>query len=200
MAALRSTSLRSQLSLTYAGIALLTALLLGGILLSVLAEYYEHAETAYLQAAAMQIRNEPLPDVEEMAKWAARVALVEQVRVRAYDADGELMADSGSPRDIGLNELDPRHDGPRDRPERRPQPLGDGLFGGGPSSGSASDATLKVAFANASGEAAGYLVLSEPPTSGRAVLVGIAQAWTVAALAAVALAALAGYLLSLIHI
>ncbi len=39
-------------------------------------------------------------------------------------------------------------------------------------------------------------MLSEPPTSGRAVLVGIAQAWTVAALLAVALAALAGYLLS----
>ncbi len=53
MAAFRSTSLRAQLSLTYAGIALLTAVLLGGILLSVLGGYYARAETAYLQAAAI---------------------------------------------------------------------------------------------------------------------------------------------------
>jgi signal transduction histidine kinase len=39
-------------------------------------------------------------------------------------------------------------------------------------------------------------MLSEPPTSGRAVLVGIAQAWAVAAALALVLAALAGYVLS----
>ena len=87
MAAFRSTSLRAQLSLAYAGIALLTALLLGGILLSVLAGYYARAETAYLQAAAIQIRNQPLPvsGVQNLATWAARSALVEQVRVRVFD-------------------------------------------------------------------------------------------------------------------
>ena len=40
MAARRFTSLRAQLALTYGGIALLTAVLLGGILLSVLSTYY----------------------------------------------------------------------------------------------------------------------------------------------------------------
>jgi two-component system, OmpR family, sensor histidine kinase BaeS len=198
MAVLRSTSLRAQLSLTYAGIALLTALLLGGILLSVLSGYYARAETAYLQAAAAQIQDRPLPRGGDtsLATWAARAALVEQVRVRVFDGAGELLADSGSPRDIGLGELDVRPDGRGDgRRGRRPQPLGEGIFGGSPSA-SASGASFKIGLTDASGEPAGYLVLSEPPTSGRAVLVGIAQAWTVAALFAVALAALAGYLLS----
>jgi signal transduction histidine kinase len=198
MAALRSTSLRAQLSITYAGIALLTALLLGGILLTVLGGYYARAETAYLRSAAMQIQNRPLPNADdaELATWAARAAIVEQVRVRVFDSDGELLTDSGSPRDIGLGALDVRPDDHRDRlRDRRPQPLGDGIFGGD-GSPSTSGANLKVALATASGDSAGYLLLSEPPTSGRAVLVGIAQAWAVAAVLALALAALAGYLLS----
>jgi signal transduction histidine kinase len=183
--------------MTYAGIALLTALLLGGILLSVLSGYYARAETAYLESAAVQIRNQPLPEATAaLATWASRAAVVEQVRVRVFDAKGELVVDSGSPRDIGLGQLG-LPPGERDREHgRRPQPLGDGLFGGGATSGPASDASLRIALATASGQSAGYLMLSEPPTSGRAVLVGIAQAWTVAAILAVALAALAGYLLS----
>ncbi len=198
MAAFRSTSLRAQLSVTYAGIALLTAVLLGGILLSVLGGYYARAETAYLQAAAAQIQERPLPSGSDanLTTWAARAALLEQVRVRVFDSAGGPLADSGSPRDIGLGELDVRPDGRRDgRRGRRPEPLGDGIFGGSPSAPT-SGASLKIGLTDASGEPAGYLVLSEPPTSGRAVLVGIAQAWTVAALLAVGLAALAGYLLS----
>jgi signal transduction histidine kinase len=197
MAAFRSKSLRAQLSMTYAGIALLTALLLGGILLSVLGGYYARAESAYLQAAAMQLQNAPTPDsTTSLTAWASRAALIEQVRVRIYDSSGKLLGDSGSPRDLDLGALgirpEERRGGLRGR---RPQPLGEGIFGGS-GSNSASSASLRVELTAASGETAGYLVLSEPPTSGRAVLLGIAQAWTVAAILALALAALAGYILS----
>jgi signal transduction histidine kinase len=196
MAAFRSTSLRAQLSLTYAGIALLTAVLLGGILLSVLGGYYARAETAYLQAAATQVRRESIPasDPSNLAIWASRAALVAQVRVRVYDGSGELLADSGSPRELGLDALETRPPGRHGGRERLPEPLGAGIFGG--VSRGTSNASLRVALATNVGEPAGYLVLSEPPASGRAVLWGIAQAWTVAAVLALALAALAGYLLS----
>ena len=188
MAVFRSTSLRAQLSLTYAGIALLTAVLLGGILLSVLGGYYARAETAYLQAAATQVRRESIPasDPSNLALWASRAALVAQVRVRVYDGSGELLADSGSPRELDLDALETRppgrHGGGR---ERLPEPLGGGIFGG--ASGATSNASLRVGLSTAAGESAGYLVLSEPPASGRAVLRGIAQAWAVAAALALAL-------------
>ena len=196
MAAFRSTSLRAQLSLTYAGIALLTALLLGGILLTVLSGYYDRAESAYLQAAAVQIREQPLPgsDSAALTDWVARSALIEQVRVRIFDSSGKLLADSGSPRDLGPGAFDQPPSRRNARRPRRPQPLGGGIFGG--DVGPPSSASLKVGLATVSGESAGYLILSEPPTSGRAVLRGIAQAWLVAAGLALLLAALAGYLLS----
>ena len=54
-------SLRLKLALTYAGMALLTALILGGILLAVLGNYYSRAEEDYLRASAELIANEPLP-------------------------------------------------------------------------------------------------------------------------------------------
>ena len=48
-------------ALTYAGIALLTALILGGILLGVLGSYYARAEERYLRAGAELVAAEPLP-------------------------------------------------------------------------------------------------------------------------------------------
>jgi len=198
MAGSRSTSLRAQLSMTYAGIALLTALLLGGLLLSVLAGYYARAETAYLRAAASQITSNGVPTNSQKVKvgsWAARAAMIEQVRVRVFDQSGTLLADSGSPRDLGPGVFDLRAEGTSMRARfRRPQPLGGAIFGA--DSGIASDASLKVDLAGAGGEPDGYMILSDPPASGRAVLHGIAQAWAVSAFLALVLAALAGYLLS----
>jgi len=193
-------SLRHQLAFTYAGIALLTTVLLGGILLLVLNSYYAKAEVAYLAAAAQRIAAEPpeAPDSPDLAEWAQLQALVTQTRVRVLAADGSVVADSGSPRDVHADEIlgrPDRGDGrpPRDR-ERLPRPLGDGIFGGA-DSGAPSDRTLRIVLGE--GDSDGLTVLlSDAPTSGRNVLVGVAQAWMLAAVFAVALAALAGYLLS----
>lgn len=197
---MRSHPLRYQLALTYAGIALLTAAVLGGALLAVLGNYYARAENAYLQAAAARIDGEPFPgtNAAQLKTWAQLQALGTQTRVQIISAQGVVIADSGSPRDLDPGALLPRGAlrNRRDaRPDRLPDPHGGTLFGE-PGGAARSSRTLRLPLAATSGDTGGYLQLSEAPTSGRDALVGVAQAWSVAAALAVALAALAGYLLS----
>lgn len=195
-------SLRHQLAFTYAGIALLTTVLLGGILLLVLNSYYARAETAYLRAAGQRIMNEPPTSetVADLTRWAQLEALATQTRVRVLSADGgTAIADSGSPRDVdaikllgkdGLKEGEIR----RGNHERLPRPLGGGIFGTGEDvSASGTGQTARVDFAAAPNVT---VMLSEAPTSRGAVLNGVAQALSLAAVLAVALAALTGYQIS----
>jgi signal transduction histidine kinase len=178
--------------------ALLTALILGGILLGVLGNYYRNAEEAYLRAGAEMVANESLPlgDQEALGDWALSAALTTATRVRVYDAGGALLADSGSPLALDADALlRPRMGmggmrGHRDR-MGLPNPLGGGLFGS--SGGSRSDRTLNMLISGGGGE---YVQISEAPVSGSAALMSAAQAWVLAAALAVALAALAGYLVS----
>jgi len=192
----RSHSLRFRLALTYAGMALLTAVILGAILLGVLGSYYRHAEDAYLRASAELIADEPLPLTgrTSLTEWAQSAALTTDTRVRVYDANGGLVADSGSPTTLDADAL-LRRDfdegrGHRDR-SGLPNPLGGGLFGS--SGGSRSERTLDMPISGGSGE---YVQLSEAPASGRDALVSAALAWLLAAALAVGLAALAGRLVA----
>ncbi len=188
-----TASLRFQLALTYAGIALLTAVLLGGILLAVLGNYYARAEDAYLQAAAAQLVADPprSADAASLQRWAQIGALGTQTRVRVYDANGEQIVDSGSPQGVDPGELVEGRRPPHGRErEDLPSPLGGGIFGGG-GTAERGHRSLQLALSNG-----GYVTVTEAPASGRAALVSAAQAWTLAALLAVALAAVAGYLLS----
>ena len=193
---MRTRSLRYRLALTYAGMALLTALILGGILLGVLGSYYRNAEEAYLRAGAEMIANESLPlgDQTALSDWALSAALTTDTRVRVYDAGGALLTDSGSPLALDADALLGSHMGEgRGHGDRMgmPNPLGGGLFGS--SGGSRSDRTLNMFISGGGGE---YVQISEAPVSGSAALVSAAQAWALAATLAVALAALAGYLVS----
>jgi signal transduction histidine kinase len=192
----RKGSLRFKLALTYAGMALLTAVILGAILLGVLGSYYRQAEEAYLRASAELIANEPLPLTGQAAltEWAQSAALTTDTRVRVYDANGGLVADSGSPTTLDADALLRRDigegHGHRDR-SGLPNPLGGGLFGS--SGGSRSGRTLDMPISGGSGE---YVQLSEAPASGRDALVSAALAWLLAAALAVGLAALAGRLVA----
>ena len=189
-------SLRLKLALTYAGMALLTALILGGILLAVLGNYYSRAEQDYLRASAELIANEPLPFTSGAAltEWAQRAALTTNTRVRVFDASGELAADSGSPTALDADALLHRDlgegHGRRDR-SGLPNPFGGGLFGS--SRDSRSQRSLDMPISGGNGE---YVQLSEAPASGSDALLSAAEAWVLAAVLAVALAALAGYLVS----
>ncbi len=198
---LKNRSLRLQLALTYAGIALLTAALLGGILISVLGRYYIRAEDNYLRAAAERVAQQlgsPIPADFEMRVVLS--ALGTQTRVRVYSASGELVADSGSPQSINPGSIADGGNGFRENGERLPRPLGGGIFGGSGSSAARSSRELRLqvtgSTALSGGQTLGYIVLSEAPASGRDVLLGVMQGWIIAAVAAVLLSALAGYLLS----
>jgi signal transduction histidine kinase len=104
----RSVSLRWQLSATYAGIALLTVVVLGGVLVSVLANYYRGAEDDYLRAATQRVsssltKSGALPT--DISRQASVLALNTQTRVRIYAPSGKLLADSGSPEQIDPDQL-----------------------------------------------------------------------------------------------
>ena len=135
---MRTRSLRWRLALTYAGMALLTAVLLGGILIAVLANHYTRAEDNYLTASAKLIVADPPPltTMPDLTSWAQAAALTTQTRVQVYGTDGKLIVDSGSPSSArrGVAHRRPRrtgtvaHDHDHDQ---LPDPLGNGLFGSG---------------------------------------------------------------------
>jgi signal transduction histidine kinase len=197
----KSRSLRLQLALTYSGIALLTAALLGGILISVLGHYYGQAEETYLRAAAERVARQivsPVPSSFDQRVLLA--ALGTQTRVRVYSSSSEVLADSGPPQSISPGSFATGGDGGLREQGELPRPFGGGIFGGSSSSAVRSTRQLRLDFAEStmlsSGQTLGYIVLSEGPASGHDVLVGVIQGWIVAAAAAVLLSALAGYLLS----
>lgn len=191
---MRTRSLRLKLALTYAGMALLTAVILGGILLAVLGNYYSGAEDDYLRASAQLVAADPPPLTtrQDLAVWVRAAALTTQTRVRVYGPAGTLLADSGSPRDLDARDLfdEPEERGWRHHDDDRlPDPLGGGLFG--TSAGARSGRSLTIGLTNGAS-----VLLSEAPASGRDALVSAAAAWLLAAALAVALAALAGYLVA----
>ena len=104
---MRTRSLRWRLALTYAGMALLTAVILGGILIAVLANHYTNAEDDYLTASAKLIVADPPPltTVPELTSWAQAAALTTQTRVQVYSSDGSLVVDSGSPSSLDADAL-----------------------------------------------------------------------------------------------
>ena len=191
---MHTRSLRWRLALTYAGMALLTAVILGGILIAVLANHYARAEDDYLNASAKLVVADPPPltTLEDLTWWARAAALTTQTRVQVYAEDGTLIVDSGSPNTLDAESLFEREDdhghGRRDR-DGLPNPLGNGLFGTGGDSRSSRTLTMDLGTG-------AYVKLSEGPASGRDALVSAAVAWVLAAALAVVLAAVAGWLIA----
>ncbi len=191
---MRTRSLRWRLALTYAGMALLTAVILGGILLAVLANHYTGAEDSYLNASAKLVVADPPPltTMQDLTAWAQAAALTTQTRVQVYSRDGALVVDSGSPNTLDAETLMGRGEGfghGRGDHDGLPNPLGNGLFGTG--GDARSSRTLTMDMGNGA-----YVKLSEGPASGRDALMSAAVAWILAAALAVGLAALAGYLVA----
>jgi two-component system sensor histidine kinase BaeS len=190
---MRTRSLRWRLALTYAAMALLTAVLLGGILIAVLANHYTRAEDQYLTASAKLIVADPPPltTVSDLTSWAQAEAITTQTRVQVYGSDGKLIVDSGSPNTLDAESLVGGNGygyGRRDFDhDQLPDPLGNGLFGSGGSARSSRSLTMDM-------NNGAYVKLSEGPASGRDALVSAIVAWILAAALAVALAALAGWL------
>ncbi|MFN8374542.1 MAG: HAMP domain-containing sensor histidine kinase [Anaerolineae bacterium] len=96
-------SIRWQLPLSYAAIALLSAVVLGTALLFVLRGYYSQREYDYLQGNANAIESVIMKMIESDMPIAAiqthleTYAFLAQVRVRYLSMSGEVLADSGIP-------------------------------------------------------------------------------------------------------
>lgn len=98
-------SIRWRLPLSYAGIALLTAVALGGLLLFTLNRYYEQQEQEYLRLGAQGIAHQieimyrDQMSSEEIQSSVNIFAFLARARVQFLDVDGQIAADSGPAKD-----------------------------------------------------------------------------------------------------
>lgn len=240
-----------RLSLSYAAIALLTALLLGGILLGTLYQYYTGLEMDYLTENAVAIGNllsgvpsEAYP-AEALEALLKNFGFLSNIQIRLLDANEQELLNTGlpeviravavgAPGDILLSSFTPLDAG-----QAAGFGQGELIFGGAYpapqapltgtfftiSSGSVSsfpgfsvmiaDPTaaaqpvetsleemersnqkVQLPYFGLDGELAGYVELSNSPAYGRRILGSVAWGWGIAGISAVALAALAGWLVS----
>ena len=96
-------SIRWRLPLTYAGIALLTALALGGVLLAILRDSYRRQEVSYL-VANVQAMDDFVPlllvslqSAEALDSRLKSLSFLSQTRVRLLNPESEVLGDSGAP-------------------------------------------------------------------------------------------------------
>jgi signal transduction histidine kinase len=95
-------SVRWRLPLSYAAIALLAALVLGGVLLAVLRNYYDQFEVDYLRRQILAIGESVEQTLAQtdapttvLQAQVDGLSLLSQARVRVLAVDEQLLADSG---------------------------------------------------------------------------------------------------------
>lgn len=112
-------SIRWRLPFSYAGIALLAAVALGGVLLFTLQQHYNQLEREYLDASAASVAHsaerlyqdrDTLSD--DVFQSSANIyAFLVKARVRLLNADRQIIADSGTLSDQDLISVDVRRPG-----------------------------------------------------------------------------------------
>ena len=96
------SSVRRRLPLSYAAVVLLAVLTLSGLLLALLSQYYGRQEHTYLSSNAgamgvvMEGVLEQVPPHLLLESQLSSFAILSQTRVRLFDIDRQLVADSGS--------------------------------------------------------------------------------------------------------
>lgn len=102
-------SIRSQLTFSFAGIALVAAVALGAVLLVILQSYYTRLEADYLRGNAQTVgeiltkamaSNAPH---DELQSEIQNLAFLTQTRIQVYDASKRLLYDSGPPQNTNVN-------------------------------------------------------------------------------------------------
>jgi signal transduction histidine kinase len=219
-------SLRRKLPAAFAGVALLTMVVLGAILVPLVSQHYSRSEVSYLKAAAQQAAA-GLSTVDWRAVAAAQgtapgssssetvyalrraqlVALSTQVRVRVYNPAGTLLVDSGPPGEIDVENLTETDlPGVGTMRGEMGRGAGRGMRGlpspigdglfGGQNEGGTSSDRTVEAPLISGGTAVATLLLSDGPAYGAAVVRTTLLAWLIAGCAALILAALAGWIYS----
>jgi len=101
-------TIRWRLPLSYAGIALLATLALGGAMLAILRAYYLERELAFLDSNAQSL-SAIIVDMEQIGapqsvweEYAQVFSFLAQARVRVLDENRQAIIDSGSPESVLL--------------------------------------------------------------------------------------------------
>lgn len=209
-------SIRWRLPLSYASIALVTALVLGVALITSLYWFYQEREQNYLRQNALLLTPAVLAAVaegnsEQLVEDLGRWAWLSRVQVRIWDTQETLLADSGDwqlfpfplpeivqlPPDLADLGLSPPGDDLANAPDV-PAPLftvPDRPFAF-QSAGAASEQMVLSPLLDEAGQLVGYLELSGGPDYSNEIVPAVAWAWVGASAVAVALAALMGWLVS----
>ena len=102
-------SIRSRLALSFAGIALVAAIALGAVLLTILRDYYSNQELNYLHINAQSVSKvvgammSAQASHDEVQSQVESLAFLTLTRIRVYSLDEQVLYDSGSPQDLKVN-------------------------------------------------------------------------------------------------
>ena len=188
----RSWSLRWRLAVTYAGIALLTALVLGGVLVAMLDLHFSRADEDRLRgvanSAAQDVRATHDLALEQVLRLSA---YGRNARVQAFDSSHRLVADSGSPQTIAGSSF-----ATTSTSGQGAAPTGPGAPAAPKADEVRSDKVYERPALPGSPDGVAFIRVSEGPSSGGSIMRSVVVAWAVAAVAAVLAAALTGYIIS----
>jgi signal transduction histidine kinase len=102
-------SIRSRLALSFAGIALVAAIALGAVLLTILRDYYSNQELDYLHINAQSVSTvigammSANASHDEVQSQVESLAFLTLTRIRIYSPEEQLLYDSGSPQNLKVN-------------------------------------------------------------------------------------------------
>lgn len=191
----RGLSLRWRLSIAFAGIAILGAVVIGLVLVPILAAHYATAERIYLEAAAERAVRDlstlGWKDRTALEATAQELALITQARVTVTGQNGAVLAEAGPP----------QADESPAAAQPLPNPLGVGLIGGNPDTASLPRSDQSISRPvnkpdKAGGGLVGYVRVSDAPAYEQVALLNVVQAWALASLLGVVVAAMVGLLVS----
>jgi signal transduction histidine kinase len=191
----RGLSLRWRLSVSFAVIAALSAVVIGLVLVPILSTHYATAERTYLEAAAERavrdLSTMSWKDRAALEAQAQQLALITQARVTLTGPGGDVLVEAGPPEAAQ----------PPPAPQPLPNPLGIGLFGGDLEAASLPRSEQSVSRPvnkpdKAGGALIGYVSLTDAPAYEQVAFLNVAQAWGLASLLGVIVAALVGLLVA----
>jgi len=213
---MKTKSIRWQLSLSYAGIALLATLLLGMIMMGILARYFAFQESNYLINTADEIGGK-VPyfikgdlHAENFTELMEYLSFYVNAQIRLLDANGTVLADSGLPKPTKTISI-------TDKFDKEAPPYGKTISIGRATDNPfsnwlfsiqvdelidkpaveweverRSEQVITQAYYDENKQLLGYVELSNGPAYGGEILRSVAWGWGIAALIAVLLAAAVG--------
>lgn len=184
----RTFSIRGRLAVSYAAIAFITSVALGGLVFGIVQMNLVRLDQNYLtDVAKMTKSNLANPQPLSLKDKLLLTAFGTNTRIQAFDNTGKLLEDTGSPQAIDFSSIAtvrPEASGFQSDIVKRA--AGEGV----------SKETLEMAVPADIANGAVLLRFMEAPSAGGTILEEIQVAWLVSSSIAVVLAAFVGFLIS----